>query len=194
MAAEEELDPRLTFYLEHKDQIEEWLKLPELERMAADQFFDSLGDPMEEHSSDLAGSPVLSRNSQGRWKSLLLCRPAWLTSDAQWPLVGIGLEWHAGRTGFEQGYIGIRVEMSIDGIEPLRSAIVDGLEALAELSGFKRTPWWPSLKYMRPSKPRYWEDLDAFSTEITEAVAEHWIATWKVADKAFLEWQADRST
>ncbi len=193
MVGDEALDPRLAFYLEHKDQIGEWLKLPELERAAADRFFESLGDPLEERGSELDGSPVLSQNIAGRWKSLLFHRPAWPTPDAQWPLIGIGLEWKTGSTGFEQGYMGIRVEMSIDGMEPLRTGVIEALGSVAEAAGFKKSNYWPAYNYIRPSQPRYWEELDTFAMEIIEAVANLWSPTWEVADRASLEWRAESS-
>ena len=193
MVADEALDPRLAFYLEHKDQIDEWLKLPELERTAADRFFESLGDPLEERGSELDGSPLLSRNILGRWKSLLFHSPAWLTSDAQWPLIGIGLEWDTRRTGFEQGYVGIRIDMSIDGMEPLRTGVIEALGSVPEAAGFKKFNYWPAYNYIRPSQPRYWEELDTFAMEIIEAVADLWSLTREVADRAFLDWQAESS-
>lgn len=138
--------------------------------------------------SAAGGSPLLARNVDGRWKHLLLHREDWKPQDCEGPLIGIGFEWNPSQHGFEQGYIGMRIDLSIEGVDSLRASIVEGLGAVAEVAGFRKTPYWPAYRYVEPFRASYWEDLDMFAAEITEAVGNLWNCTWEVADKAFQDW------
>jgi len=178
------LDPRLTFYLEHRDQIDEWLKLPELERQAADVFFRSLADPLEEVASELPGSPELWRRYESPWKKLLLHMPGWKYDQPEEPIVGVAFEWNANKHGFGFAYIGLWIDMRRSELESLRGQLIDALS----LEGFKRTPYWIGWKYVPPSQPRYWEDMDGFAQETIRALTGLWKDTWESIDRTFKKW------
>lgn len=189
-----DLDPRLIFYLEHREQIDEWLQLPKLEAEAADHFFaGDVSDAIEART--LPGEPRCFRRHEVLYRKTFLHLEHWKPEEVVEPLLGIGLEWKGG-TGFFESIVGVWVDAGSDSGAFLRQRIDDGLERLRnDLNGTldgvrisRPTQYWPLLAHVEPPS-RFWEDLPGLSDQIAEHVASLWSHTWEVADQAAREWR-----
>ena len=98
---ETELDPRLRFYLEHKNLIDEWLELPKLEHETADRFFKEAEGHLRDGMLGWTGDPELFSNVEDYYRRLLLHRPDW-GEDSDDPIIGVGFGQY-GPTIFRKG-------------------------------------------------------------------------------------------
>lgn len=183
MSSQDRLGAKLVFYLEHKEEINEWLGLRKLEPAAADRFFKSLHEPLAARAGTLAGSPHVSPGT-GKWGQFVLYRDTWKRLGSDKPLAGIGLCWQIEKRGtrFARGLHGVWVNRDEVGFEVLREGVVAALAPASLVAEWGGTEWWPVLKRIGPSNPKFWADLDGFADEIVDAVAEVWNATWELVD------------
>ena len=178
---ETELDPRLRFYLEHKNLIDEWLELPKLEHETADRFFKEAEGHLRDGMPGWTGDPELFSNVEDYYRRLLLHRPDW-GEDSDDPIIGVGLEWTS-KSGFSGAYVGVRLLKSDPRIEDLRP-LMD--VALADLD-WKSTPWWPKWKYVEPENDKFWLDLATFRAQLMAEIKALWERTHHQLGQVFNE-------
>jgi len=176
------LDPRLVFYLKHRQQIDEWATLHKLLPTAVEEFFGSVAEPLRERLAGLEGEPILYVSPDEGAPKIFLAAPAWIPKHKDRPLVAIGLEWGRGNLEFDGAYTGIWANLDEEGGQDLHNRITAAITALGLLEGFETIKWWPARKYEIPNESKFWEDMDSFRKDLLNAIIEAWNRYFQVVD------------
>lgn len=188
-------DPRLRFFLERRDLIEEWVEAGAAEPAYLDRYLARL----EEDLVDLAESngAELGIIDLGGDRVLALTKPAWVAVPT--PVAAIGLGWwpktvRLGGLKRQYPWVGIRVRRS----EPwgnVHQALLELIEA--ETSGDaarfdKRTKGnWIAYRWVPCEHQRYWDDLTPYRSELIDLVSVSWRVFSPLVDRAIADSQAD---
>jgi hypothetical protein len=169
------LDPRVAFYLEHKDQIDEWCRLRSELSPAAHRFFASCADPVRAAAQGLDGKPLTHVEIDCEYPKILYYLPHWRGPGTVPARVAVGIEWVRHSVTFETAYSGIWVDCR----HPEGSVVSARLEALvcdvdAAAGYVRRNQWFPAQRIEQPAKPDYWRNLDGFRDDIVTSLARTW--------------------
>lgn len=176
-------DPKLIFYLERHEQIDEWARLVELERAAANAFLRGLIGDLETRLRDLEAEIVIDNRLLESEEVIALFRPSWLSLNSGDPipraLIGIGW-WKNVRfsTPTNAPLAGLRMGTSRD--KELRRAVgaVVSDRNLGKHLFPSGTPAglgvWVRYRTVSAAGTRFWEDLGPFRSELVNAVYDGW--------------------
>lgn len=181
-------DPRLRFFLERRDLIEEWVEAGAAEPAYLDRYLPRL----EEDLVDLAatGEADVSIVDFGGDRVLTLTKPPWRSDPT--PVAAIGLGWwprsvRLGGLKRQYPWVGIRVRRS----EPWGSVhqtllnLIDG-EVSGDAGRFRsRTKGnWIAYQWVPCEHERYWDDLTPYRTELVDLGSAAWRAFSPLVDRA----------
>ena len=169
------LDPRLVFYLKHRQQIDEWAELKKLLPEVVDEFFRSLSNPVREMAAAQDDAPDdVYVSFEEHCPKIFLVRKTWSARRGSPPLLGIGLEWSRGNREFDASYTGIWVNQEMpEGVE-LRALLADAIKTAPGAEDYKSSKWWAAWKYEQPFGDDFWDDLDDFQAQLVRAVEASW--------------------
>jgi hypothetical protein len=178
------LDPKIIFYLRHRDQIDEWTALGERATAEADRYFKSLVPRIIALAERLPDAlPFIALNQA--CPQLFLYRASWRPSAVDAPRIAIGIEWRTTEIRFDEPYAGIWVNVPADKGARLGKAVMTAIKATPGITrGFETDRWWPVYRYETPSAPEFWTDLEGYAQELVIAVEEHWNNFAAVVDHA----------
>lgn len=179
------LDPKVVFYLRHREQIDEWLGLQEQAVAEADRFFKSLAPAFTGMAATLDGKPAAFVSLDERKPKLFLHLPHWRVRGAEYPRVAIGLEWQSSKARFDQTWAGVWVGEASDTEGGIEHALDVALRSAPNLlDGFQRDKGWPAWRYEAPPDAEYWNDLPAFGRLLVGSLANHWTRFSTIVDAA----------
>ena len=175
-------DPRLAFYLERRQQIDEWASLRDLEPSELDRFLRSLADDARELVEELGIGLLVEVQDVGGESMVALFREAWYCGGDR-PAVLVQIGWFprstrfVGRTAGHQPWVGVRARRS-DGYEPLREAL--GRELASTSVGKELFPSgsptgkavWPRFRSVPCNHDRYWENLAPYRQDLLAVLRE----------------------
>lgn len=189
------LDPRVAFYLRHRALIDQWQELPKLHHRAAHRFYCELKPHLEELAEDLGEDVALWGYTDGKLRRgipplYVLYRHSW--GDKARKLnasIGVAFEWPKAKPTFFNAYAGVRIYL--DQSETCKAhhvAINRAVEHLVRDSSYEgNSEWWPASRFERPSSPDYWEDLDAWRTELLGRIRTTWNTFAPLIDQVIQE-------
>jgi hypothetical protein len=183
-------DPRVTFYLEHRQIIDEWIGLRREAAAAADTFFNSLRPDLEDLAKKLDGEPTFSPDLKGGYRKFKFHRPGWTSPDPSIE-VAVAVEWpqNGGFWGIYSGVWVNRANGTIgSALHPFLKREIEPLDADKEYN--KTSPWWPAYKYIVPNEDQFWVDPDRHREELVRGVEECWSKFWRAVDSAVEKWRA----
>ncbi len=178
-----EMSERSKFYLRHRKRIQQWAALESDAANEAHRFYCSLAGPLEDVSG-LRGDPsVFLHLERTEPPKLFLVKEAWAgPDDGGHPLVGIGIEWPK-KTSFTNACTGIWVNRYpatrslADLLGPLIAAKAERvLDPVWPKYKIKPQGWFPVLRYEKPHREDYWDDLDGYASALIERICDLWDA------------------
>lgn len=174
-------DPKLRFYLERRELIDEWSRLADLEPVAAHQFLLSVEPDLDILARDLGPDVlVFSADLDGEW-TMGLYRSEW--TGVEYPRLLVGLGWTTKRVRFagrDQRFpwLGLRVRKSGEHratYERIRSMVATlQLDPSLDHRPPRTTGTWMAWRWAPCSHPNYWEDLSVYRQELVTGVAAAW--------------------
>lgn len=166
------IDPRVAFYLEHREQIEQWHAIRRDAARACAEILEQLPD-MVDSEIDAPGFETISSVESGKWRHVGLKPSGSASASDGTPCVAVIVEW-TDKVIFDDPtqcpYVGIRVayEGEWAGVyEQLRN---DTRETRHE-RGAKRTRMWPIQEHIC-AEHGWWTEPDAYLNQIVSALAK----------------------
>lgn len=188
-------DPRLVFYLQHQQLIDEWASVKKDIKTEAHSFNLGLGPDLEKRTSDL-GSDVLVEVFDSSWSRVALYRDTWPV-DGRHPIISICFEWRKSSCAFTDDpkavgvsrALGVWTDSSHHQSPALRTATADLIRDLRSDAGFPRSSTvWPAYQDVpSPAEPRYWEDLQPYADMLVGQLVAAWGAFAESIDQATSE-------
>jgi hypothetical protein len=180
-------DDRIWFYLENREQIDEWARLMPEAADAVLSVFLELREQLEGLAAGLDGKPGLLPFLDGSWPAYALVEMSWPpVLPGQRPLVAVTLETRRG-AGLLSGpsvpnmFVGIRVERDLARGPELHRALLTATRD-PTFYGNRPTPWWPLWRNVPPPSQRWWEDRQAFETALIGALVKAWSDLGPIVD------------
>jgi hypothetical protein len=174
-------DPRLCFYLERREQIDEWAALRALEPPALDRFLQRLQPEVEQIAEDL-GPDVRSAYLTVEKESMLtLHKDPWVISTHD-PAIVVQLGWWPSSTRFASAtdwvpWVGVRarrnppfealraeIGLAIDASPTAKSAFTSGSPTGKSL--------WPRSSTIACEYAGYWDDLGPYRDQLLAKLRE----------------------
>lgn len=182
-------DERLGFYLENRNQIDEWVGLRAEALETSHEFFKSLEGPIRAETLACRPRPRVAGVASGRaYNGIILTQEHWPAYTGRYGmLISVTLEWHRKRTLFDGSWFGIRCDRrgDADGLrERLMVAMKEHKMPKELRSKVGESPYFPAIWRMRPRREQYWTDLDGFSKELVDTVAVLWPHLAKITESA----------
>lgn len=179
-------DPRVRFYLERRDLIDEWIEAAQDESGEVERFLGRVADELEQLVSKWDDDTLVfrSRTQVGIYRS------SWLGPDDV-PRVYVGLGWQRGKVKFvgpeKVPWVGVRARLS-GPHKHTRAVIQDALVVKAGLAGFDEpedeSSNWPVSTWLPCEFDDYWEDLTPYRQFLLEQVTSAWARVATLLDDA----------
>ncbi len=177
-------DPKLIFYLERRQQIDEWAKLPNLEKAAAAEFLRSVMSDVFEMARVLEPEISVDNLTLESEELIALWRPSWLsteeTNEALLPRVMIAIGWWKS-VRFELAgsgpFVGLRVRSNQPALRRSIGQLVSD-SAIGKQAFPAGNPvgssGWVRYRNVPVTGERFWEDLGPYRAALIHAVHEAW--------------------
>lgn len=168
-------DPRVAFYLKHREQIEQWAAIAGDVPEIVDRFLRSTEGNFRELARRLNVHPWLPRDESH--PKYFLVERSWLASNSEDARVAIGLEWRRRDVTFygNTPYVGVWVNLRREGSQQLYDTISDRIASMRHQKAFGYSKWWPALRHVEPeSSDAYWEDLTDYGTKLIDEIQDTW--------------------
>lgn len=178
-------DPRIEFYLQHQEVIEEWTGLRRDVRHAANDFFSSLVDDLEEVAAEMEGGVDVVFEDPS-YPYVGLCRSSWQGEEKA--RVAVVFEWQRSSTTFTDGWrmLGVRVAMGEEGGKDLTAEVRHALEPIRKAAGFPNSnnSYWPAWRHAAAAQgDDYWKDLTPYREALVDEIKECWDAFERAIDE-----------
>lgn len=168
-------DPRIAFYLKHREQIEQWAAIAEDVPELADRFLRSMESDFRELARRLNVRRWLPHDESH--PKYFLLEESWLASNSEEARVAIGLEWRRRDVTFygNAPYVGVWVNLRREGSRELYELISKRIAGLRPRNAFSYSKWSPAYMHVRPevSDP-YWEDLTDYRAKLIDEIQNTW--------------------
>lgn len=174
-------DPQLRFYLDRKEQIDEWAKLAGREHAAANTFLESLTETIEERRDLVDDRAIIETGSLGGMRYTALTREPWTVADEH-AIALVAVEWWPKSVSFTRpGYcacVGVRVRRGDPYAEhhdavTRKLADTDALRSFASRGGPSSN--WLGWTY-EPLREPDWDDFTPYREHLVDALLGHWAA------------------
>jgi hypothetical protein len=169
-----QIDPKTRFYLERRQQIEEWGALSGGAKQLSDQLFDELADRLGElaRSSELKLVDVWT----GRWRVLAFTEADRDVEQDGTPAAAVTVSW--GKSTFPDDSkavsVGVRVSHGPRDHMSTHQRILGATAERRTGRPFKTSSWWPFWEYVSaPEARRWWDDPDPFVELVEETARGH---------------------
>lgn len=162
-------NPRVRFYLEHRQQIEAWADLRSEAAQAIDEWLLSLEDAFRQLAGALGPDVMVVAVAEGPYPAIRMFRKAWPGSDRQDPSVCVSLEWPRGKVRFmgnAHPYVGVRCP-------PPRQPWGTALLAERPKGKFSSTAYWVAYRYEEPAV-EFHLDPEVYQRQLLNAVKAIW--------------------
>jgi hypothetical protein len=177
-------DPRVQFYLRHREQFSEWFDLRADAAAAVDEWLAELQPTLEALAVELGDSThcqIETGENEG-WPGMFLAKPSWAADGRGAPR--IGLQWTRRKTllvGSSTPWVGVHASRS----RPGGRALVDSpaFQAIRRSRKDAATVWWGAYRSVLPERP-FPAEAESYSTLLVEAVRLAWLAYAACIDEA----------
>jgi hypothetical protein len=180
-------NPRVQFYLRHREQFAEWFALRSEAGAARDEWLIEMQPEVAALATDL-GDDVRCHPETGDeqpWPGLYLVRGWWPTGAPGLPM--LGLQWARRKTlliGSETPWVGVRADRK----QALGRAIYESpaLQAARKSRKDTATQWWQALRYLPPEMP-FPERAAEYRASLLKEIRSAWEAYSPSLDAALAQ-------
>ncbi|MFN8017142.1 MAG: hypothetical protein U0P45_03370 [Acidimicrobiales bacterium] len=180
-------DPRVRFYLERRELIDEWIEAAKDEPREVERFLGGVADALSKIVSSDEDDWSMHRTRSGCG----IYRPSWIGPDRE-PRAWVGLGWERGKVRFvgteKTVWVGVRARLSGDHAHT-RGIIQQELAVEANGAGFEEiepdTNNWPVSTWLPCEHENYWNDLAPYRQQLLDEVTSAWRRVAPALDEAF---------